>query len=199
MALTDGSPLIVTRVPQARTGLIEALNSTWHKLALQVFMIVVLAHWAEHLAQAVEVYVLGWDRPHAGGVLGHLIPWFVHSEWLHYGYAIVMLAGLVLLLPGFVGLALTWWTIALAIQVWHHFEHLLLLGQALTQRNLFGAPVPTSILQLVLPRMELHLFYNAVVFIPMVIAVYLHVRPRRGERQVATCSCRPAVPTASAL
>jgi hypothetical protein len=97
------------------------------------------------------------------------------------------------------GSALIWWTVALAIQAWHHCEHLLLLGQALTQRNLFGAPAPTSILQLVLPRMELHLFYNAVVFIPMVIAVYLHLRPRPGEGQVASCSCRPGGPAAASL
>ena len=37
---------------------------------------------------------------------------------------------------------------------------------------LFGAKVPTSILQLVFPRVELHLFYNVVVFIPMVIAMW---------------------------
>lgn len=197
MALANGSPLIATRETKERTGLVEALNTRWHKVALQLFMVIVLAHWAEHLSQAAEVYVLGWDRPHAGGALGHLFPWLVQSEWLHYGYAIVMLAGLILLRPGFVGLALTWWTVALAIQVWHHFEHLLLLGQALIQRNLFGAPVPTSVLQLIFPRMELHLFYNAVVFIPMVIAVYFHLRPRPGERQLARCSCRPVAPVAA--
>jgi hypothetical protein len=46
---------------------------------------------------------------------------------------------------------------ALWIQVWHHFEHLLLLMQAVTGANLMGKPVPTSIAQLVLPRVELHL------------------------------------------
>ena len=101
-----------------------------------------------------------------------------------------MLIGLIALRPAFVGLALTWGTAALALHLWQHFEHLLLLGQALTQRNLFGAAVPTSILQLVLPRMELHLFYNAIVFIPMVIAVYFHLYPRPGVEQEATCSCR---------
>jgi hypothetical protein len=188
MEIPRGSALIKQHEPEP-TSLIEALNTRWHRVALQLFMVVVLAHWAEHLFQAAQVYVLGWDRPHAGGALGCLFPWLVTSEWLHYGYAIVMLIGLILLRPGFVGLALTWWTIALSIQVWHHFEHLLLLGQALTGHPLFGAKVPTSVLQLLFPRMELHLFYNAVVFIPMMLAIFFHFHPRPGEGQIASCSC----------
>lgn len=56
-------------------------------------------------------------------------PWLVTPEWLHYLYAIVLLAGLIVLRPGFTGRSRTWWDVALAIQVWHHFEHALLLGQ----------------------------------------------------------------------
>ena len=123
------------------------------------------------------------------------------SEWLHYGYAIVMLAGLIVLRPGFTGRALLWWTIVLVIQFWHHIEHLLLLGQALAHTNLFGRPVPTSILQLFVTRVELHLFYNAVVFVPMLVAMYYHMYPPVGEKQQATCTCsrvskHVSVPTA---
>ncbi len=49
------------------SGFINKLNTTWHKHALQGFMLIVLAHWAEHLAQAVQVYILGWPRPTANG------------------------------------------------------------------------------------------------------------------------------------
>jgi len=35
--------------------------------------------------------------------------------------------------------------------------------------------------ELVFPRVELHLFYNAVVFIPMVIGMYYHVFPPESE------------------
>ena len=34
-----------------------------HERALQIFMLIVLAHWAEHLAQAAQIYFLGWPRP----------------------------------------------------------------------------------------------------------------------------------------
>jgi hypothetical protein len=173
------------------------LNTEYHRAALAIFMLIVLAHWAEHVAQAAQIWVFGWTRPEARGVLGLAWPWLVSSEWLHYGYALIMLAGLWLLRDGFVGRARAWWLAALAIQAWHHVEHLLLLGQAITGSNLFGRGVPTSILQLVIPRVELHLFYNAVVFIPMVIAMYLHIRPRPAELSAMSCGCaRPAIAVA---
>jgi hypothetical protein len=152
-------------------------------------MAIVVAHWMEHLLQAFQIWVLGWERPDAGGALGLLFPWLVKSEALHYFYAIVMLAGLLLLRPGFVGRARTWWDVALVIQFWHHIEHAILLGQAVVGANLFGAEVPTSIVQLIVERAELHLVYNALVFIPMVIAMWIHVHPSDQDRHAVTCTC----------
>jgi hypothetical protein len=186
----------VAQGPWRRT--VAKLNVRWHKVALSAFMVVVLAHWAEHVTQAIQIYGLGWARPRAKGVLGLWFPWLVTSEWLHYGYAVVMLIGLIALRPAFVGRARTWWSAAMWIQVWHHLEHLLLLLQALTGAYLLGAKVPTSILQLAFPsaRVEIHLFYNAIVFIPMVVAMYYHLRPRPEERTLMHCTCTPALATA---
>jgi len=78
---------------------------------------------------------------------------------------------------------------ALVIQFWHHIEHGLLQAQVIAGRALFGAAVPTSILQLWFPRLELHLFYNTVVFIPMVVAMYYHVYPNALEAHGMRCSC----------
>ena len=128
-----------------------------YRTALSVFMVVVLAHWAEHVVQTIQVFVLGWSRPDARGVLGMVWPWLVQSEALHYGYAVVMLVGIVLLRPAFSGSARTWWNVALALQIWHHLEHLLLLSQAVAGRPFFGAAQYTSLVQLVFPRIELHL------------------------------------------
>jgi hypothetical protein len=172
-----------------RRGFVARLNSDYHRPAMIVFLLIVLAHWAEHLTQAAQIWVFGWTRPEAGGVLGLAFPWLVTSEWLHYGYALIMLAGLWLLRTGMTGRARTFWLAALAIQAWHHVEHLLLLGQAVTGNNLFGLAVPTSIVQLVIPRVELHLFYNAVVFLPMVVAMYFHMRPRASELRGMSCTC----------
>lgn len=178
----------------------EKLNSKWHKPALQIFMFIVLAHWGEHLFQAYQIYVMGWPRPKALGMLGLVWPWAIKMEVIHYAYALIMLIGIWVLRKGFAGTSLKWWTISLYIQFWHHIEHALLQYQALAHHNLFHSPVPTSILQLVVPRVELHLFYNSIVFIPMVIAMYYHMFPVEGEPK-AHCSCewhREELPAAQA-
>ena len=166
------------------------LNGDRHELALRLFMVIVLAHWIEHLLQAVQIYLLGWPVPEARGALGVFFPWLIKSESLHYGYALVMLAGLWMLRGGFTGkVDRFWWTLALWIQFFHHIEHGVLQAQAIVGHNLMGRPVPTSLLQLWVPRVELHLFYNTIVFIPMVIGMYYHVFPPAGERTAPRCTC----------
>lgn len=174
----------------ASPGIYQKLNTVWHRRALYVFTFIVLAHWAEHLTQAYQIYVMGWPRPRAGGFLGLFFPWLVSSEVLHYVYAIVMLIGLFTFRNGFTGTSRKWWTLALIIQFWHHIEHAVLQWQAITGNYWLGSPVPVSFLQMALPkfRVEIHLFYNAVVFIPMVIAMYYHMFPPKGEEH-ATCTC----------
>lgn len=170
-------------------GLLAKLNGRWHRPALFGFAAVVLLHWFEHIMQAVQIWVFDMPRPESKGALGYLFPWLVTSEWLHYGFAIFMLVGLAVLLPGFSGRAKMVWGLALAIQFFHHFEHGLLLYQAQANHNLFDKPMPTSLLQLVWQRPELHLFYNALVTVPMVIAMWLHTRPTPAERAAVSCNC----------
>ncbi|GAA1073640.1 hypothetical protein [Nocardiopsis metallicus] len=167
----------------------DVLNVDRHRLCLQLYLVIVIAHWAEHIAQAVQIYVFDWPLAEARGVLGIPFPWLVTSEWMHYGYALIMLIGLLLLLPGFTGRARTWWTVSLLIQVWHHFEHLILLVQVSNGVHLGGGDAPSSLIQLLIPRVELHLFYNTLVFVPMAVAMYLHSRPNPAEREAMRCSC----------
>jgi hypothetical protein len=186
----------VTTAP-ARQSWLGTLNAEKHHVALVVFTGVVVAHWLEHVVQAIQVFGYGTARPQARGVLGTAFPWLVSSEALHFGYALFMLAGLALLRDGFVGRARQWWNLALAIQCWHFIEHLLLLFQAQSGWHLAGEPVPTSVLQLVVARVELHLFYNAVVFVPMVVALVLHRRANADDRARMQCDCaRPAMRSA---
>lgn len=169
-------------------SILDKINGVWHKPANQLFLVIVLAHWAEHLVQAFQVYAFNWPRTHSHGLIGYVIPWLNTSEWLHYGYAIIMLGGLIVLRPGFNGRSRIWWNMALAIQAWHFFEHALLITQSLFGINFFGSPDRTSILQLVIPRVELHLFYNAIVFIPMVVAMLYHLYPPESETNTG-CIC----------
>ncbi|WP_117208751.1 hypothetical protein [Allorhizocola rhizosphaerae] len=172
-------------------NLIRRLNGTSHRLALNTFMLIVVAHWAEHVIQAIQIWVLGWPRTEALGLLGVPFPWLIKSESLHYGYALVMLLGLWVLRHAFVGRGRRWWMVSFWIQAWHHLEHFILLLQAAVGANLFGRPAPVSIAQLIIARVELHLLYNALVFVPMVVAVYFHLRPSREEFATQRCSCHP--------
>jgi hypothetical protein len=189
MAVANPSLPHAEVAPARGTSLFEKLNSQWHERALRVFMFIVLAHWGEHLVQAYQIYVMGWPRPKANGLLGLWYPWLIKSETLHYGYALVMLICLWAFRKGFTGVSHTWWMVSFWIQFWHHIEHSLLIYQATAHHNFWGKPVPFSVLQLVFPRVELHLFYNTVVFIPMVIAMYYHVFPPVDQKEGASCTC----------
>jgi hypothetical protein len=194
------------------------LNTTWHKPALQLFAVITLAHWAEHLAQAFQVYVLNWPLPEARGVLGMPFPWLVKSEFMHYLYAIVMLVALWVLRKGFTGRSYVWWMVAFWIQFWHHIEHALLQGQVIYGQNFLGAPAPISIIQMIglvegtgmtgfnglmfgppkhdmtfllalVRRVEVHLLYNTLVFIPMAVGMFYHMFPSPEEEQHMGCAC----------
>jgi hypothetical protein len=188
MAASSHSLSAIGGTSSPQQSLSDKISGPWHERALQFFMVIVLAHWAEHFAQAYQIFVMGWPRPKANGVIGLWYPWLIKSETMHYGYALVMLIGLWVLRKGFTGRSYTWWMVAFWIQFWHHIEHLLLITQATFHHNLMGKPVPFSVLQFFFPRVELHLFYNSIVFIPMVIAVYYHMLPPEGEAPAA-CSC----------
>ncbi|HTV65317.1 MAG TPA: hypothetical protein VMD98_06920, partial [Bryocella sp.] len=181
MAASNPSIPHIAAVP-TQQSFYDKLNSQWHERALFVFMAIVLAHWGEHLAQAYQIWVMGWPIPKANGIVGLWYPWMIKSETLHYGYALIMLIGLWVLRKGFVGRSYIWWMVAFWIQFWHHIEHLLLIGQATFHHNFFGKPVPYSVIQLIVPRVQLHLIYNGAVFLPMVIAMYYHMFPPEGEK-----------------
>jgi hypothetical protein len=176
-------------IDQPSLSFYDSLNTRWHKAALQVFLVIVLFHWAEHIVQAYQAFVLHWPRPMSMGILGMYYPWLMKTEVLHYGFALVMLIGLWVLRKGFTGRSHTWWMVSFWIQFYHHFEHFILFYQAQTHHFWFGGKVPTSIGQIWIPRIELHLIYNTLVFIPMVVAMYYHVYPPAGEKVKAMCTC----------
>jgi hypothetical protein len=172
-------------------SIIQKLNGPWHERALWIYLAIVVLHWIEHLFQAAQIWILEMPRPEALGALGFVFPWLVRSEVMHFGYALIMFTGLVLLLPGFRGAARGWWLASTIIQGWHLIEHSTLQIQAIVGTNLFGSPVPTSFLQPIIPRPELHLLYNLIVFIPMIVAMWLHTRPAQDAVNDCTCAAPP--------
>jgi hypothetical protein len=159
-------------------ALLQRLNGSLHAPALWIFMLIIVAHWMEHVLQIYQIYGLGWAPRDAGGILGVIFPQLVESEVLHFVYDFIQWAGIVVLVTGFHGRARSLWTVAMVAQTWHYIEHVLLMGQYLTGYFFFGAAMQTSILQYWFPRAELHFAYNLLVFIPMVIAVHYYVQPK---------------------
>jgi hypothetical protein len=176
------------KVERAKAAIVD-LNGRWHEVALLIFMAGIAAHMAEHVTQAIQIYGLGNAIPDSRGIAGQWFPWLAKSESLHYFYAIYTLLGLVLLAPAFQGRARFWWMAALGFQFWHHLEHVTLLYQRVTGDFFFGEAVPTSIVQVLVPRVELHLTYNTLVFIPIVIALFEHYFPAAWERLNPICGC----------
>ncbi len=183
------STISIARPLAGRQSFVERINTSGHEKALWIYLTIVVAHWLEHIVQAFQVWVLDMPRPESLGILGLPFPWLVKSETMHFTYAVLMFVGLVMLRRGFVGSARTWWTVSLAIQGWHLVEHSVLQGQAILGLNLFNSPVPSSILQVWIPRVELHLLYNGAVFLPMVVAMWLHTRPTQAHANQLQCSC----------
>ena len=181
--------MIAEENERGRPSLLERLNSTWHERMMWLFTFIVFSHWIEHVVQAIQIYWLGWPRPVALGFLGYFFPWLVRSEWLHYAHALIMLVFLYLLRPGMTGRHRLWWDITIGLSLWHHLEHLLLIAQVSFGFTLFGQPGPVSIAQLFVPRVELHLFYNAIISLPMAVAMALHMNPTKAERRAMTCTC----------
>ncbi len=178
-----------------RLGRLDKWNGAKHYRALVVYLAVVVAHWLEHAAQAVQVYVFDVPRAKAGGLLGLLLPSVVSSEMLHWAYAAYMLGGFMALRRAMVGESRFWWDLAYAIQAWHFLEHTLLLSQAVTGWRLAGRHDPTSLLQLIVPRVETHLIYNILVLIPLLTALGLHWFRADGRTTIAApCTCAARFP-----
>jgi hypothetical protein len=194
-------------LPQQRWTALGGLNTKWHRRALQVYGAVVVLHWLEHIVQAFQIWVLDYKKPEARGVLGQWFPWLIKSEYLHWGFAVFMVVGLGLLLPGFQGRSRWFWGAAFVIQVWHMIEHQILWQQAQTGNFWWHSKAPVSVIQhyfFPMARPELHLIYNTLVTIPMIVGIFFHMYPpprERGKASTALCTCavrRDAAPAMAA-
>jgi hypothetical protein len=55
--------------------LTEKINGPWHKQVNQIFLFIVLAHWAEHIFQIVQIYLFHWPVHHAHGATNYAVLW----------------------------------------------------------------------------------------------------------------------------
>lgn len=71
----------------------------------------------------------------------------------------------------------------------------MLFYQSNSHQYFFGGKVPTSVGQIRIPRIELHLIYNTLVFIPMVVAMYRHLYPPARDAVKMVYTWRSPAPT----
>lgn len=132
---------------------------------MKTFLVLIGLHWIEHLFQVYQIYFLHMHRECAFGFLGMKYPWLVQTEVLHFAFAGFTFSGMWLVAQNYFtsNKAVHSWVVGWLWSAFHFVEHLLLFWQALLHHNIFGRPVPTSMLQLIFPRVELHLVYNTII------------------------------------
>lgn len=136
-----------------------------------IFLLITFAHFAEHLVQMAQLYVLKKARNQSLGLIGSIFPALMKSELLHFFYALIMLIGLYYLGKKYkLG---KWWRLSCQLQSYHFIEHLILLIQAIFRFQ------KTGIGGLIFPRIELHFFYNLMVLIPMLIGLKYFYHKKR--------------------
>lgn len=156
------------------------------KLGMKIFMALIALHWVEHLFQAYQVYVMHMNRACALGFLGMRYPWLIRTEILHFGFAMLTMLGMFYVGRKYFASddAVKAWAIGFIWSIWHMIEHTLLFFQSVSGHYLFGHSAPTSIIQLLIPRIELHLFYNSIITYYIVKALFHEYRYERRTQVV---------------
>ena len=161
---------------------------------LAFFFILVVtqgAHFIEHVAQMVQIHLLGLSGLQARGILGML-----DIEWVHFIWNSWVLLSVVLLL--FLFPKNPWLWVLLVISTWHEVEHVYIMSIYLRTGH---AGAPGLIAHggaiaggLPLSRPDLHFFYNLLEELVLIIAYLYQVRrlPLPEEILPPPC-CSPLV------
>src|SRR5439155_25175300 len=114
----------VRRTKAMSTFSLPAARQAW----LALFYVLVasqIGHIAEHIAQMVQIHLLGLSGPNARGIVGTF-----DVEWVHFAWNAWILGAVLLLLTHYRGNSWLWVTAILA--GWHGVEHAYLLATYLS-------------------------------------------------------------------
>jgi len=151
-------------------------------LVLAIAFLVQSAHFAEHVAQIVQIYAQGIRPPEARGLLGSVFDF----EWVHFTYNIGLEVVLILLWWGYrrlrgadtipaVHSALPLLTGLMLFQGYHAVEHIAKLTQYLFNPLYQAGTVPTpGILPTLIgwPIFLAHFGFNVIVWALMALALW---------------------------
>ena len=165
--------MLASPAPRSRrwSALADLVNRAFlHDEWLVLFVVLVgsqAAHCLEHVAQMVQIHLLGLSGANARGVVGNL-----DIEWVHFVWNTWVIVAVVLLLIHFRTNPWLWATAVLA--GWHEVEHAYILSVYVTT-GVAGTPGLLSAGGLLgggLPigRPDLHFLYNLLETMPLVMA-----------------------------
>jgi hypothetical protein len=150
-------------------------------------------HVFEHIAQLVQVYVLGIEDEKALGLLGYVFQIQGTEEWLHLVFNNAWLLALLLIVsplrrsvPALVPRgAFALFLFGIALEGWHDVEHAVIISNVIAHN---GCPCPGIVDAATgLTDKVVHFFYNVVAYVATVPALWSYVRRtwRRGDRRVS--------------
>jgi hypothetical protein len=148
---------------------------------LALFYVLVVTqgvHLLEHVAQMVQIHILGLAGPAAQGVFGPL-----NIEWVHFVWNTWVIVAVLVLLRHFKTNPWLWGTAVLA--AWHEIEHMTIMSVYLTngksgtpgllaRGGLIGGGLPLS-------RADLHFLYNIIETVPLVSAFVYQLKHSSDE------------------
>src|SRR6266851_498764 len=170
----------------------------WRYGWLALFYVLVVGqtgHFLEHVAQMIQIHVLGFQGASARGIFGTL-----DIEWVHFIWNTWVLLIVLVLLGRF--RANRWLWLTLLLCGWHEVEHVavfrvyLMTGVSgtpglLSQGGAIAGGLPVS-------RPDLHFFYNLIETIPLVVGFLAQVQ-RMNPRALPATAPELALPPAAYL
>jgi hypothetical protein len=171
---------LVVALPWLPLFVAETVRTYHHQAWLGLFFVLTalqLAHLGEHVAQMVQIHLLGLQGADARGIFG-----VFDIEWVHFIWNSLVLVGVLLLLTRYPHNRWLWLTAAIA--GWHLVEHAYILSVYLST-GVSGTPGLLAQGGLVggglaLVRPDLHFGYNLIETVPLVAAFL--VQTRRAAR-----------------
>ncbi len=159
---------------------------------LALFFILVVtqgAHFVEHLAQMIQIHLLGLSGKQASGIFGML-----NIEWVHFIWNSWVLVFVVLLL--FLFRKNPWLWVLLVVSSWHEIEHVYIMSVLLrtghpgspgllAQGGVLGGGLPIT-------RPDLHFLYNLAEEVVLLIA-YVYQIHQISQRIVGADESRVIV------
>ena len=179
-ALLQGSPLwlvgIAALVPWTPLFAFEVTQTYQRFQWLALFYVLAVTqtgHFFEHVAQMVQIHVLGLSGANARGIFGTL-----DIEWAHFLWNTWVLLAIVVLLSRFGANRWLWLTAVLSL--WHEVEHAYIFSVYLST-GMSGTPGLLSqggaiAGGLPLSRPDLHFFYNLIETLPLLAAFFVQVQ-----------------------